>query len=88
MGCKWNILWALSSKCWAIDKQKGSGLDFKQGEWGSFRFELGKGYVAGYLNGKAFGNSTGTSVKDGFSIKVGLDRYVFASIDNFAITAM
>ena len=72
---------------WSIDKQKGSGLDFKQGQWGTFRFDQGPGYVAGFLNGKMFGNST-TKVGSGYNIKVSLDRYIFASIDNFAITAM
>ena len=38
------------------------------------------------LDGKLLGRSSEAGMKDGFYIKMSLDRYVFAAVDNFQLS--
>jgi hypothetical protein len=55
-------------------------------QWGS-RASDGSSWQAAFVNGVILANTTSHN-NLGFNIRVTLDRYVFASMDNFAVTAM
>jgi hypothetical protein len=76
-----------SDGSWSLNKKKGTGTGLKVGAWSTIRLDLGTKSTAAYVGGKLVANSTDVA-KGSFSIKASMDRYVFASIDNFAIKKM
>jgi hypothetical protein len=73
---------------WSVGKHEGTGLDFAVGEWVAVELELNYHYVSASVNGKLLHNSTDQKAPSDWAIKVALDRYIYASIDNFKIEAI
>ena len=78
---------ASSDGSWSLNKKTGTNSSLKVGAWTTIRVDQGEKSTAAYIGGKLIANTTDVA-KDGYSIKVSMDRYIFASIDNFAITKM
>jgi galactosylceramidase len=75
-----------TSSAWSFQDEKGTDLDFKIGTWNTVVMEIGANCSASF-NGKVLASSS-HKPGDGWSVKVSLDRYIFAEIDNFSIESM
>merc|ERR1711957_82418 len=74
------------AKQW-VDLKMNSSDGFATNKWHSLQLRLTNVWQAGAINGvQAFNVSRGKIPADGLSFKVKLDRYIFASIDNFEIS--
>lgn len=68
-------------------EQKGA-VSFKKGAWYPIELHLGQSYTAAVVGGKTLANITGAQVPDGWYVAVELDRYIFASMDDFALESL
>ena len=84
-GSLWEL--ALSTNgTWAFGGAHGS-VAFSVGKWAKLAVQSGAGWTAALVDGTLVHNAT-ASVGTGWNVKVSLDRYVFAGMDNFAVTRM
>ena len=65
---------------------KTSACAFEVGNFHKVAVTLTPDSISAALDGKVLGKSSTTN-RDGFYIQMSLDRYVFADVDNFALTA-
>jgi len=76
-----------NNKAW-IDLKMNSSDGFAVNTWHALQLRLSNDWQAGAIDGKQiFNESKGAKLSDGLSFKVQLDRYIFASIDNFEISS-
>ena len=73
-----------TSGVWSFDKKSGTDLDFKVGQWNTVEMEIGR---SASFNGKVLATSDHDSAGHGTPIKLSMDRYIFAQVDNFSIEA-
>jgi galactosylceramidase len=72
---------------WSLGLHTGTGSGVAVGKWILVELELGKDYTSASVDGKLLTKTT-KGASSGWNIKVALDRYVYASIDDFSIEAM
>jgi len=76
-----------NNKAW-VDLKMNSSDGFKVNQWHSLRLHLSNEWQSGEIDGKqVFNESKGATLSGGLSFKVQLDRYIFASIDNFEMSS-
>jgi len=73
---------------WNVGKSSGKGISFDVNTWHTLSLEVHAKNATLSWDGKVLGVDTATSTSDGSFIKVLLDRYVFANMDNFVIEAI
>merc|ERR1719410_2689524 len=85
-GCFTFSVQGSNNKDWVVLKMNTSD-GFPENQWHSLEVRISDGWQAGSVDGKqVFNVSKGKVPGNGISFKAQLDRYIFASIDNFEIS--
>ena len=69
-------------------KASGTDLGFTPNSWHTVELQIGQSYYAALFDGQVLSNQTNAGTRDGYRFKVSMDRYIFAAMDNFKISAL